>query len=219
MPHDTARDADVSTLTLEEAAQRLADAEAVRRAAEDAHTRAREVYKAVEGYQSEGRDLARLAMDGNTTAMSRLHEQVRALHSGIVGYLPVPTANDTPGHFYADMEDLGLLIDLPTEFDGEYVNALATAMRNFVRTYQPKTNSPKARSGTQGFAYAQTRAGMLAYGVKTTRPAFLVPLGATESGDDLPKVNYRSLEEALTALPTETFVTSLRERHGSHYFR
>lgn len=181
---------------------------------------------AAEAWDVEGRALAVLALDGNAVAQERLRTQVRAVHPGIVDYLPVPDENDSPDYWRGDMKDLGLMVDTPTSSEvvtGEYVAALAEALRAFVRRFEPKIAVPDRRVGKQGHAYAETRVGRLLYHPHAKRPAYFHHAASdtsvlTGSGLGGATTEYATLEDALSALPSLLTVGALAGRINP-YFR
>lgn len=182
-----------------------------------------------EAWDAEGRDLALLALNGNMAAMDRLRAQVRAVHPGIVGFLPAPDANDEPRWWRGDMKDLGLVVDVPTSAEvvtADYVAGLAEALRAFVRRFEPKIGSSNRRVGKQGHAYAETRVGRLLYHSHPKRSAYFQHANPADpislaSGSALagPGVaEYATLEDALTALPAMLTVGALAGQ-ANPYFR
>lgn len=196
------------------------------RLAHDDLDHAAEDLSAAEAWDAAGRELAKLALDGNTVAMERLRTQVRAVHPGIVGFLPVPDANDSPGYWSGNMKDLGLVIDVPASAEvvtDEYAAALAEALRGFVRRFEPKftTDHRRRRVGNQVHAYAETRVGTLLYHPHPKRPAYFRHPERIPGVPDsvlLPDTVYPTLEDALRALPTLLTMGVLAGRTNP-YFR
>lgn len=231
MPAPDSPSEDGNVLSLEEAKQRLEEASVLRDAAQAAldaataaHWEARHAYDRAKGQQVEGRTLANLAVRlGNPTALKRLDEHAESLHEAITGVVYSP---------------FGLRLDLPADVDSTFVGELASAMRDFVRTYKPYSVAdqydPYRR---RGYAVAETRAGTLEFSLRRNAPAYLMPLAEVANEEQLdhfhrqlrrqeriesgvsPEETYLTLEEALTALPAATFLTSLSGVPVSRHFR
>lgn len=178
------------------------DAEADAHAAHLRLTRARKLVDWAKGAEADGETLAKLALQGNTLAMRRLHEQVRTLHPGIVGFAPTPDANDD-GWWRRPMHELALLIDFGNDADDAYLAGLAEAMLTFVRVYKPDRNHKDAKR--QGMAMAYTRGGTLFFRMKKGHEA------AFERIDPGHKDIRGSLLEVLAKVPALNVMAGLSE--------
>lgn len=215
--------------TTEQCRSLHASALAVYTQAQDDLSQAAADVNAAEAWDAEGRDLAMLALNGNTVAMNRMRTQVCAVHPAIIGFLPAPDANDEARYWRGDMKDLCLVVDVPTSTEvvtADYVASLAEALRAFVRRFEPKIGAPNRRVGKQGHAYAETRVGRLLYHSHPKRSAYFqhanpadptsLASGSVLAGPGM--AEYATLEDALTALPAMLTVGALAGQ-ANPYFR
>lgn len=189
----------------------LDEAETALAEAHRARTQAKDATLAAAAFEVERQDLLKLAFTGNVVAQDRLNQQIRAAHPALTGFTPAPGDNQRRSEFHRDVKDIGVMLDLPTTgLDEDYFDALAEALRAFVRHYTPRLNSPKYRVGNQPHAHAVTRVGTVLYHPHPKRPAFFRHPSGT--GESTPDVSYPTLEKALAALPALLTVGTLAGR-------